>query len=306
MTEKKKTTGLGRGLSALLGDVAAPQAVAIDARSAAAHAGTPMAGVRMVPIGLISANPQQPRRHFDEEAIAELASSIRNNGLLQPILVRPFGTADDRFEIVAGERRWRAAQRAQLHDVPVIVRALTDAQALEIGLIENIQRRDLNPVEEAEGYQRLIRDFSHSADSVAQLIAKSRSHVANMLRLLELPDGVRAMLVSGVLSMGHARALLTTPDPARLAELVRAKGLSVRQTEALAKQSKGQTASAPRRNRAARDADTMALERDLSAALGLAVRIDDTAGRGKITIEYNDLEELDGVCARLSRPPGEF
>ena len=305
MTEKKKTTGLGRGLSALLGDVAMPQPVLASAGTADAG-GTPVAGVRMLPIGQISANPQQPRRHFDEEAIAELAESIRNNGLLQPILVRPFGAADDRFQLVAGERRWRAAQRAQLHDVPVIVRPLSDEQALEIGLIENIQRRDLNPVEEAEGYQRLIRDFGHSAESVAQLIARSRSHVANMLRLLELPDSVRAMLVNGSLSMGHARALLTTPDPARLAELVRAKGLSVRQTEALAKQNRGERAAAPRRATRAKDADTAALERDLSAALGLAVRIDDAGGIGKISIEYNNLEDLDSLWSRLSRPPEGF
>ena len=282
MTADKKR-GLGRGLSALLG----------EARPA--DGGATGDATRTVPIALIRAMPNQPRRRFDTEAQAELIESVRTRGVLQPILVRPVGES---YEIVAGERRWRAAQAAQLHDMPVVVRDLDDAEAFELALVENIQRADLNPIEEAESYKRLIADYAHTQDALAQLVGKSRSHVANLLRLLDLPQAVRDLVIDGKLSMGHARAIAAAPDPESLAEQVVARGLSVRQAEALAAAARGRVytkSAAPPRGRA-KDADTRALESMLSESLGLTVAIEANALR----IAYSDLDQLDMLCRKLT------
>lgn len=280
---------LGRGLSALIGDVPA--------------AGTGTAD-RTVPIEAIRPGRYQPRRSFDAEALDQLAESIRANGIIQPLLVRP--AADGGFELIAGERRWRAAQRARLHDVPVVVRDMADAQALEIALVENLQRSDLSPLEEAEGYRRLIDEFGHTQDVLARQIGKSRPHIANMLRLLGLSEPIRDMVDGGRLSAGHARALLGAEDAEGLARRVADQGLSVRQTEALARERKPAAAprAAPRAaaaaaGDAAKDADTTALERDLSNRLGLRVSITTRGDGGLIAFEYKSLEQLDGLLERL-------
>lgn len=284
---RRRPPGLGRGLSSLLGEVAQEAPVT----------GAPTHGsVRMVAVTEIHPNPDQPRRHFDEEALAELAASIRSRGVIQPIVVRP---RDSAYQIVAGERRWRAAQKAGLHDVPAIVREFDDAETLEIALIENVQRRDLNAIEEAEAYQRLIDHFGHTQQELSRLVDKSRSHVANLLRLLDLPDGVRSALLSGELSMGHARALATAENPERLAGEVIRRGLSVRDTEKLARNGRS-----PRRNRTAApavaDADIEALERQLGDMLGLAVKISHRPDGGIVALSYSSLDQLDMICQRLS------
>ncbi len=310
MAEHKRQN-LGRGLAALLGDED-------DEAASGSGAASAPASDRTVPTAELSPNPFQPRRAFDDEAIATLAESIRENGLLQPILVRA-RPGDAGYEIIAGERRWRAAQQAQLHEVPVVVRALGDREALEIAIVENVQRRDLTPLEEAEGYRRLMTDFQHTQDDVAKAVARSRSHIANMLRLLQLPDSVQQMVQAGRISAGHARALLNADDVEGLAEQVAERGISVRETERLAQQVKqaarnggatrdgGKTAqptpagpSDPAQPQ--KDADTRALEDELSAALGLKVRVDPKGQGGKVTIEYASLEQLDGVVARLRDP----
>src|SRR6185312_7147340 len=247
----------------------------------------------------------QPRRHFDETLLDELAASIRQHGLLQPILVRPLADEADAYEIVAGERRWRAAQRAKLHDVPVIVQSLSDTQALEIALVENLQRQDLSALEEAEGYKRLMDEFGHSHSELGALVSKSRSHVANMLRLLALPDGVKTMMQSGALSAGHARALLTAPDPEALAKEVTGRGLSVRETERIANQAKdakpaAKVAVAPAPGKP-KHADLLALERDMTERLGLRVTIDAKGSSGTLSISYKNMDQLDDVLAKLSR-----
>jgi len=288
----RRKHGLGRGLSALMDDYP-------DSPSGE---GAAVAEAQTAPIDLIAPNPFQPRRHFDDAAIAELADSIRANGLLQPILVRPAaGGAEARYEIVAGERRWRAAQKAGLHDVPIVVRELEDAAALELAILENVQRRDLSPVEEALGYRRLIDDFGHTQEAVATAVGKSRSHIANLLRLLGLPEAVRKLLDEGALSMGHARALIGAEDPAGLAARVVRDGLTVRQTEKLAGEARpvagkaGGGASA----KGGKDAETRALEKDLGQILGLEVALDHKGERGTLTIRYRTLEQLDDVCRRL-------
>ena len=248
MSQPKRPTGLGRGLSALLeemGSAVAPPRTEPGVAPAvpAGDAGSSM-GAQMLPMAMISPNPKQPRRRFDETAQAELIASVKRQGLLQPILVRPVDGG--RFEIVAGERRWRAAQAAQLHDVPVLVRRLTDEEAFEVALVENVQRQDLNAIEEAEGYKRLIDDYGHTQEDIARIVGKSRSHVANMVRLLDLPDDVRELLIEGRLTMGHARALLTAPDPSVLARDVVQMGLSVREVEARAKKPRAPRKSALR------------------------------------------------------------
>ncbi len=285
--------GLGRGLSALLGETADAYAGAT-----AGQGGADTSAVRLVPIEHLSPNPAQPRQHFDEAALAELTESIARRGLLQPILVRPDPAAPDRFQIVAGERRWRAAQRAQLHDVPIVLRSLDDSEALELGLIENLQRRDLSPLEEAQGYRRLIDTHGHSQEAVGALVGKSRSHVANLLRLLDLPEDIKILLTMGDLSAGHARALLGAADPVALARKVVADGLSVRATEALA----GAAKSKPRRaaRTAAKDADTRALEADLTDRLGVPVEISHRGPGGSVTLRYPDLDSLDALLARLT------
>ncbi len=303
---RKPARGLGRGLSALMGDVAAapvPTAPAPAAASPPSAAGEgPGRGLRQLPTANLRPGKFQPRRHFDEAAITGLAESLKTQGMLQPILVRKLG-ASDHYEIIAGERRWRAAQAAGLHEVPVILRALSDAEALEIALVENLQREDLNAVEEAEAYRRLMDEFGHTQEALAQHLGKSRSHVANTLRLLVLPDEVKAMLEQGQLSAGHARALLVANDPLTLARIIVAKGLSVRETEELVKRE-----SAPSRARAGRkperritDADVRALERDLAAGLGLEVQLKVKGAGGELRLRYRDLDQLDGLLAKLGQ-----
>ena len=315
MAEPRRPAGLGRGLSALLGDLGtsvianpSPRSAAAAAQSAAGESGVPdgpRLAAQRIAIEKIFPNAKQPRRNFSEEAIDELARSIREKGVLQPLLLRPAPNRPGFYEIVAGERRWRASQRAQLHELPAVVKDLDDSTTLEIALIENIQRQDLNPIEEAEGYRRLIDEFHHTQEEIGKLVGKSRSHIANLLRLLDLPPYVRALLADGALSMGHARALATTPDPAKLADEVVEKGLSVRQTEQLAQDAKNPTPAngSPKgepRLKAGKDADTVALERDLSATIGLAVTINDRNGQGTLTISYKNLDQLDDICARLT------
>lgn len=292
MTADPPRRGLGRGLSALLGDIEREQPPGVDQPASD--------GIQQIAIADIRPNPGQPRRHFDEEALDELAASIAARGMLQPIVVRK---AEDGYQIVAGERRWRAAQRARLHEVPALIRTLSDAETLEIAIIENIQRADLNAIEEAEAYQRLIDEFGHSQEALGKFVNKSRSHVANLLRLLELPAGVRRRVAEGALSMGHARALITAEDPEALAGEVARRGLSVRDTERLARQAKGQVAPRPRAGAqpaATPDADILALERQLGDMLGLAVQIGHEGEGGMVTLRYSSLDQLDMICQRLS------
>lgn len=296
----REKRNLGRGLAALFGEEKNDYAE-IDRLRAS----------RKLNVGQLRPGRLQPRRRFDADELGALVSSIREKGVLQPLLVRRVDGEAEQFEIIAGERRWRAAQIAQLHEVPVVVRELTDAEALEIALIENIQRESLTPLEEAEGYQRLMNEFAHTQENLARAVGKSRSHVANMLRLLNLPDGVKGLLDDGKLSMGHARALLNAPDAETIAADVVALGLSVRETEKRAASAK------PRATRAAqpggakpkgppKDADTLALERDLSTMLGLRVAINLQGEKGEIAIGFETLEQLDDVLHRLKRAPARL
>ena len=302
-----KKKGLGRGLSHLFGEAeAAYRMQAPDAPSAPGAAGS---GGSTLPVAFLRPGKFQPRRHFDEAALDELASSIRQHGLLQPILVRPLAGAADSYEIIAGERRWRAAQKASLHDVPVIIQTLSDTQALEIALVENLQRQDLSALEEAEGYQRLIDEFGHSHVELGGLVGKSRSHVANMLRLLTLPEAVKAMVQAGELSAGHARALVNAPEPEALAKTVTTRGLSVRQAEQLANEAKELRRALPSPaagaraagKPAAKHADLLALERDLSERLGLRVTIEGQGASGVLAITYKSMDQLDAILEKLSR-----
>jgi ParB family chromosome partitioning protein len=289
---KTERRGLGRGLSALMADVGmvenAPPRGSID-------------GVRVVPIEQVRPNPRQPRRLFDRSALEDLANSIREKGVLQPLLVR---SAADGFEIVAGERRWRAAQAAMLDSVPVLVRDYTDTEVLEVAIIENIQREELTPVEEATAFRQLIDQFGHSQEKVADTLGKSRSYVANALRLLSLPDDVIGMVSTGAVSAGHARALVGYDKASKLARRIVDDGLTVRQVEALVRDEKQGKASTPRRysgKRVAKDDDTMALESDLTAALGMTVRIaHESGGSGTVTIRYTTMDGLDYLCRVLS------
>lgn len=297
MADKKgKQRGLGRGLSALMADVG-------DASTATAE--QPRSPDRMVAIDLVLPNPDQPRRRFDEEKLEDLANSIAEKGIIQPLIVRSHPSKENHFEIVAGERRWRAAQRAKVHQVPVVIKEFNDTEVLEIAIIENIQRADLNPVEEAAGYAQLMEKFGHTQDKLSQALGKSRSHIANTMRLLQLPPAVQGFLSEGQLSAGHARALITSDDAEKLAKQVISKGLSVRQTEALvksaSKSAEGEAKPAARKV-SAKDADTRALEGDLSANLGMKVSIDHigASGGGKITLTYSDLNQLDALCSLLS------
>lgn len=298
MASEPRARGLGRGLSALIGDYPAAPTAAPTAEA--------VRDASEVPVELIRANPQQPRRRFTETELEELVASIRTQGVIQPILVRPVtGQGPERYEIVAGERRWRAAQRAGLTTVPVVVRALDDLQTLEIGIIENVQRADLNAVEEARGYQSLIDRFGRTQAAVAEAVGKSRAHVANMLRILALPEPILDLLRDGVITAGHARAALMADDPASVARAAAAKGLSVRETERLAQAGR---AAAPRGQTEVKgeaDADTRSLEQDLAHALGLPVTIASRAnGGGSVTISWRSLEQLDDICRRLSRTGG--
>ncbi|ULR44145.1 ParB/RepB/Spo0J family partition protein [Rhizobium sp. K102] len=283
---------LGRGLAALIGEMDQPVPVEAE-RTVSAD--------RMIPIEFVSRNPRNPRRFFDDTELHDLASSIRQHGIVQPIVVRTMER--DRYEIIAGERRWRAAQLAGLIEIPVIIRDVDDKTALEIAIVENVQRADLNPLEEALGYEQLIAEYGYTQNDLGEIIGKSRSHVANSLRLLKLPDPVRDLLAAGSLSAGHARALVSTPDPASLARTIVAKGMSVRDAEKLAQnnikaQSEPQQ-TASRRDR--KDSDTLALERTLSDALGLEVSINHKTSGGQIKISYKSLEQLEEVCRLLER-----
>ncbi len=285
--------GLGRGLSALLGEA--------EAAEVAPPAGNE-SGAREAPIELVRANPDQPRRSFSREDIDALAASIREKGILQPILTRPMPGAPGEFQIVAGERRWRAAQIAGLRTVPILVRQLDDRQVLEIAIVENIQRTDLNPYEEALGYRALIEKFGHTQEAVAEAVGKSRPHVANALRLLNLPQPVLTMLIDGELTAGHARALVGSDRAVELARRIVAEGMSVRQTEALLKDPDPKPrgpSKAP--SQAVKDHDTTALESDLADILGLEVEIRDAGGQGEVRLKYATLEQLDDLCRRLTR-----
>jgi ParB family chromosome partitioning protein len=281
--------GLGRGLSALMDEVDP----AVTAQGASARAETP--------IELIQANPDQPRRSFPEAEIADLAQSIREKGVLQPILLRPAPHAPGRFESVVGERRWRAAQRAGLSTLPAVVRELDDLQVLEIAIVENVQREDLNALEEAMAYKALMERFGRTQEVVAQVVSKSRSHVANTLRLLQLPAKVQAHVAAGRLSAGHARAIATSDNPEALAERIVAAGMSVREAETLARDGKGSSKRPAPRKGGHKDADTLSLEHDLAEVLGLDVAIADRGGAGELTIRYETLEQLDDLCRRLTR-----
>jgi len=291
-----KKKGLGRGLSHLFGEAEAAYRAPGEIGDGAA---IPPSSGRTLPVTYLQPGQFQPRRHFDEAALDELAQSIKTHGLLQPILVRPLGS--DSYEIIAGERRWRAAQKAALHEVPVIIQSLTDTQSLEIALVENLQRQDLTALEEADGYQRLIEEFGHSHVALGELVGKSRSHVANMLRLLALPDSVKAMMQSGQLSAGHARALLTAPEPEALAVMVVARGLSVRETERLAGQAKAAPQAKAKTPGGAKHADLISLERDMTERLGLKVTIASQGAAGALTIAYKSLDQLDDILEKLSR-----
>ncbi|MBB4442817.1 MULTISPECIES: ParB/RepB/Spo0J family partition protein [Rhizobium] len=283
---------LGRGLAALIGEMDQPVPVEAE-RTISAD--------RMIPIEFVSRNPRNPRRSFDESELHDLASSIRQHGIVQPIVVRTMSR--DRYEIIAGERRWRAAQLAGLIEIAVIIRDVDDKTALEIAIVENVQRADLNALEEALGYEQLIAEYGYTQNDLGEIIGKSRSHVANSLRLLKLPDPVRDLLAAGSLSAGHARALVSTSDPASLARTIVAKGMSVRDAEKLAQnnikaQSEPQQAALRRDQK---DSDTLALERTLSDALGLEVAINHKASGGQIKISYKSLEQLEEICRLLER-----
>lgn len=294
MTKNDKR-GLGRGLSALMADVhlAGPEQMAA-ARKAEMH----------LPVDKLEPNPQQPRLDFKKEELESLADSIRRKGVIQPLIVRR-KPGRDVYEIVAGERRWRAAQLAQLHEVPVVVRDLTDSEVLEVAIIENIQRADLNAIEEALGFRQLMTRFGHTQEKLAEALSKSRSHVANLLRLLSLPEEVQDMVRDGALSAGHARALIGHPRAAEVAAQIVAKGLSVRETERLVKADSAAKTAKPARPMPEKDADTRALEADLSANLRLPVKIDHGSDgeSGQITIRYKSLDDLDMLCQMLSRLP---
>ena len=292
----KKKMGLGRGLDALLGE-----ALRGDSSSPKSNLDRVVRerDVATLPVIDICPNPDQPRRHFSDEKLDELAASIARHGVIQPIVVRPLNGG---YQIVAGERRWRAAQRAQLHDIPAIIRSFDDAETLEIALLENIQRQDLNPIEEAEAYKKLTELFGHSAAELAELVHKSRSHVANMMRLLDLPPSLRDLVTEERLSMGHARALLGSENAVQLAMLVIKNGLSVRATEALVQQERAPKAKRTASAGQPENADICAVETHLGDLLGLKVRIaqKNTTGAGVVTFEYGSLDQLDMLCQRLT------
>lgn len=307
-----KPAPLGRGLSALFGDAdssyqalapvapqpaPAPAATAQPTVTSAPREGAP----QTLPVAWLQPGAYQPRRHFAEDGLQELAESIRGRGVIQPLLVRPLTGEKDSYEIIAGERRWRAAQIAGVHEVPVLVKTLTDREAMEIALIENIQRQDLSPIEEAEGYQRLMQEFSRTQEDLARIVGKSRPHITNMLRLLTLPADVKQLVDNGKLSMGQARAIITAPNPSELAVEIIKRGLNVRQAEALAQKAndgkfaKKKTQGAPE----SVNADILALEKDLERVVGLRVKIHAEGTKGSMTLYYADLDQLEGIIARL-------
>jgi ParB family transcriptional regulator, chromosome partitioning protein len=293
MMMNEKPTRLGRGLAALIGDMAPVDAPRqLDTGS----------GLRRLPVEFIIASRANPRKDFDPELLEDLTNSIREKGVMQPLLVRPSSQGPDIYELIAGERRWRAAQAAGLHEVPVIIREVDDKEALELAIIENVQRADLNPLEEALGYGQLIEQFEYTQQDLAQVIGKSRSHVANTLRLLRLPSEVQGMLERGDLTAGHARTLITAEDPLSLAQRIVSAGLSVREAEAMQQKDaevRKRPALANGTLRPEKDADTLALEKQLSDALGLSVSLDHKDKGGRLEIRYKTLDQLDAVCTRL-------
>lgn len=299
MTKKDPRKPLGRGLAALLGESALRE----DAPTTINN-GIPVPGVNHLAVDLLEPSPFQPRQKMDEDALAELAESIAQRGVLQPLLVRPKPGAPGQYQIIAGERRWRASQRAQIHEIPVLIRELSDTDAMAAGLVENLQRENLNVIEEAEGYKRLIEEFKLSHDKLAEAVGKSRSHITNILRLLQLPATVHDMLKSGQISAGHAKVLLAHTDPAKAAQDVVKRGLSVRQTEALLKPlgrpSTNKASPAPTKERSGDDAEIAALASGLSERLGLKVEIHFNGKGGDLTLHYGDLDQLDSVLALLN------
>jgi len=298
----KRVTGLGRGLNSLFGEIQREEPIITDevVDSERTASTTVIDGLRSIAVSDIRPNPDQPRQHFDSDALDELADSMRQRGVIQPIVVRPHGK---NFQIVAGERRWRAAQRARLHQIPAVVRNLNDEETLEIAIVENVQRKDLNVIEEAEAYARLSQDFGHSQSRLAEIVGKSRSHIANLMRLLELPDSVKALVVDEKLSMGHARALINAPNAEELAPQIAKQGLSVRDVERLVRKSlSGQTRSSSKKpvSLSETDADIQALETHLGDLLGLKVKIQSDGQGGTMAIEYANLDQLDLICQRLT------
>ena len=291
MNDDPSRKRLGRGLAALIGEMDQP---------ANAAPGVVRSADGRVPIAFVSPNPRNPRRNFSDAELADLAQSIREHGVVQPVVVRPSRAMPGHYEIIAGERRWRAAQRAGLTELPVIIREVDDRVALELAIVENVQRADLNPVEEASGYQKLIDEHNYTQLDLANVIGKSRSHVANTLRLLRLPNVIQDMLVDGTLSAGHARTLVTSADPAALARRIVEEGLSVRQAEALAQMPPSeQEKPAPPSREEAKDADTLALEKLLSDAMGMRVIVNHKNRGGELRIQYRTLEQLDEICRRI-------
>jgi ParB family chromosome partitioning protein len=288
MAEDAARSRLGRGLAALIGDVGTESS-----------AERPR-GQRRVATTSLRPNARNPRRVFSEDELDELTASLRERGMIQPIVARPVRGAPDAFEIIAGERRWRAAQRAGLHEVPVVIVEATDEESLQLAIIENVQRSDLNPLEEAEGYRALVEDYSHTQDDIAKMVGKSRSHVANTLRLLKLPPSIRAYIFKGKLDAGHARMLVGQPNAEKLAEEIVARGLNVRQVEEIARQESGRNGKSHSRKRSAgKSADTLALEKRMSDALGLVVSIDARGESGVVSIRYRNLDQLDDLAQRL-------
>jgi len=293
MADEQRRRNLGRGLDALLGESRTPTGSGSSGNGA---------GVTNLPIGDVYPGRTQPRQHFAQTEIDELAESIQSLGILQPLIVRPHPNRPGAYEIIAGERRWRAAQQVRLHEVPALVRELSDGEALEIALVENLQRENLSAVEEAEGYRRLMDEYSHTQEMLARMLGKSRSHIANTLRLLQLPDDVRAMLNDGRITAGHARALLASDNPRELAAAIVKRGLSVRQAE---RQARGPRAAAPRRSRGVpqeqyKDSNTKALENEIASVIGMRVAIEFDDPGGRLVINYKSLEQLDYVVHRLT------
>jgi ParB family chromosome partitioning protein len=291
MAEDAARSRLGRGLAALIGDVGTESS-----------AERPR-GQRRAATSSLQPNARNPRRNFSEDELDELTASLRERGMIQPIVARPVRGAPDAYEIVAGERRWRAAQRAGLHEVPVVIIEATDEESLQLAIIENVQRADLNPLEEAEGYRALVEDYNHTQDDIAKMVGKSRSHVANTLRLLKLPPSIRAYIFKGKLDAGHARMLVGQPNAEKLAEEIVARGLNVRQVEEIARQESGRNGKSRsgRKQSAEKSADTLALEKRMSDALGLVVSIDALGERGVVSIRYRNLDQLDDLAQRLGK-----
>jgi len=289
MAEDAARSRLGRGLAALIGDVGTESAVERPR------------GQRRAATSSLRPNARNPRRIFSDDELDELAASLRERGMIQPIVARPVRGAHDAYEIIAGERRWRAAQRAGLHEVPVVIIEATDDESLQLAIIENVQRADLNPLEEAEGYRALMEDYSHTQDDIAKMVGKSRSHVANTLRLLKLPPSIRGYILKGKLDAGHARMLVGQPNAEKLAEEIVARGLNVRQVEEIARQESGRNGKSHSRKRSEKSADTLALEKRLSDALGLVVSVEARGERGVVSIRYRNLDQLDDLAQRLEK-----